>query len=123
MKMNNKGFTLVELLAVIVILVVISSIAIPTISSSLDRSKGKQTDAKIKLLVSAAELYVTDHRNSITFTDCYITTKKLIDEGYVDQDATKDSSNNDITGCVHYSNNTYDFEPGSCNSKNPKCIP
>ena len=121
MKLNNKGFTLVELLAVIVILVVISSIAIPTISSSLDRSKGKQTDAKKKLLISAAELYVTDHRNSIpTTANCYITTTQLKNEGYIDSDATLDSSNNTITGCIHYDNNQYNFTNSGCNGT--KCI-
>lgn len=41
-KLNNKGFTLIELLAVLVILIAIMSIAIPSISSSLDRTKEKQ---------------------------------------------------------------------------------
>ena len=84
MKLNNKGFTLVELLAVLVILIAISSIAIPTISSSLDRSKNKQTKAKEKLLLSAAELYVTDHRNNIN-DSCFISVQTLINEGYVDE--------------------------------------
>ena len=56
-KLNNKGFTLVELLAVLVILIAIMSIAIPSISSSLERSKSKQDTAKQKILESAAELY------------------------------------------------------------------
>ena len=84
MKLNNKGFTLVELLAVLVILIAISSIAIPTISSSLDRSKNKQTQSKNKLLISAAELYVTDHRNNIN-DNCFISVQTLINEGYVDE--------------------------------------
>ena len=79
-KLNNKGFTLVELLAVLVILVVIMSIAIPSISSSLERSKGKQEESKHKILESAAELYVTDHRNSITKSSCVITLETLLNE-------------------------------------------
>ena len=77
-KLNNKGFTLVELLAVLVILVAIMSIAIPSISSSLERSKGKQEESKHKILESAAELYVTDHRNSITKSSCVITLETLL---------------------------------------------
>ena len=79
--LNNKGFTLVELLAVLVILVAIMGIAIPTISSSLERTKEKQNKARHKVLESAAELYVTDNKNVIyrNLTDvyheekCYIT--------------------------------------------------
>lgn len=45
---NNKGFTLVELLGVIVILSIIMLIAIPNVSSMLERNKRDQyiTDAK-----------------------------------------------------------------------------
>ena len=38
-KLNKRGFTLIELLAVLVILVVIMAIAIPSITSSIERSK------------------------------------------------------------------------------------
>ena len=47
---NNKGFTLIELLAALVILTAIMSIAIPSISSSLERTKGKQDETKQKIL-------------------------------------------------------------------------
>ena len=105
-KLNNKGFTLVELLAVLVILVAIMSIAIPSISSSLERSKGKQEESKHKILESAAELYVTDHRNSIkNKNECTVTLATLYQENYIDTDATKDSDGNDLVldqTCVEY---------------------
>lgn len=64
-RLNQKGFTLVELLAVLVILVAIMGIAIPTISSSLERTKTKQNESRYKVLETAAEQYVTDHKNAI----------------------------------------------------------
>lgn len=64
-RLNQKGFTLVELLAVLVILVAIMGIAIPTISSSLERTKAKQNESRYKVLETAAEQYVTDHKNAI----------------------------------------------------------
>lgn len=57
-KMNRKGFTLIELLAVLVILVVIMAIAIPSVTSSIERSKDKEKTMKIKLIESEAELYI-----------------------------------------------------------------
>ncbi|MEE3343358.1 MAG: prepilin-type N-terminal cleavage/methylation domain-containing protein [Bacilli bacterium] len=93
MKLNNKGFSLIELLAVLVILIAIMSIAMPSISSSLERNKDKQTKAKKALIESAAELYVTDHKNEVSNNDC-ITIDTLINEGYLEDD--------EIKGCVKY---------------------
>ena len=116
MKLNNKGFTLVELLAVLVILIAISSIAIPTISSSLDRSKKKQYDSKVKLVVNAAELYVSDHRNNIT-GDCDIMVSDLIKDNYIEAD---DEIASDT--CIKYTYNTnsynYTSHASNCNSSN-----
>lgn len=66
MKLNKKGFTLVELLAVVVILLAISVIAISSISASIERSKAKQDAAKIEVILSYAKLYYDDHKNSET---------------------------------------------------------
>ena len=49
-KLNNRGFTLIEVLAVIVILVIIVAIAIPNISASLDRQTCKTIVNKTKLI-------------------------------------------------------------------------
>ena len=74
-KLNKKGFTLIELLAVLVILVVIMAIAIPSVTSSIERSKDKEKNMKIKLILSEAELYVD--RNGTT-NDITITIPNLI---------------------------------------------
>lgn len=109
-RLNNKGFTLVELLAVLVILIAIMSIAIPSISSSLERSKSKQNEARKKVLESAAELYVTDHKNKIT-SSCCLDLEKLVEEKYVDEDAIKDADGNQFSGGISYDkdNNTYKY--------------
>ena len=63
-KLNNKGFTLIEVLAVIVILVIIVSIAIPNISASLDRQSKTIIENKGELVASAAQFYVSDNRGT-----------------------------------------------------------
>ena len=65
-KMNRKGFTLIELLAVLVILVVIMAIAIPSVTSSIERSKQKEKNMKIKLIESEAELYIDRYSSTAT---------------------------------------------------------
>lgn len=64
-KKNNKGFTLIELLVVVVILLAISVMAISSISAAIERNKGKQNDAKIDVILSYAEIYFDDHKNSL----------------------------------------------------------
>ena len=114
-KLDNKGFTLVEVLAVLVILVVIMSIAIPNISSSLERSKGKQDTARIDVLEAYAELYVADNKNTIynnlknAGTDkCYIELNKL--EGYASEDELKDSDGNAFEGVIIFSRDNNDYQ-------------
>lgn len=101
-KINNKGFTLVELLAVLIIMIAIMAIAIPAITPALNRSKDKQNAQKIRLIESAAELYVSEHKNKIT-GNC-ISVDKLVSEGYIDEEAAKDADDHRFTGSVSVTN-------------------
>jgi type IV pilus assembly protein PilA len=55
---NNKGFTLVELLAVIVILAVILVIAIPNVMKVIDKAKLDVYKRNEDMLISAAQKYM-----------------------------------------------------------------
>ena len=55
--MNRKGFTLVELLAVIVILSSISLIAVSSISTSLMKREDKEINEQKQLARNAAKIY------------------------------------------------------------------
>ena len=59
--MNRKGFTLVELLVVIIILLAIMVIALPSISGTLDKSKTKDKERAKELIESAALMYANDN--------------------------------------------------------------
>ncbi len=112
--MNNKGFTLVELLAVLIILTVIMGVAIPSISSSLERTKVKQNKAKEEMLLSYAEEYVTDHKNAVysKSNPCYITIEMLSD--YLPEGGMKDADNEDIRGYILFTKpSTYVFNNGN----------
>ena len=97
-KINRKGFTLVELLVVIVILAVIMSIAIPSVTSSIERSKQKQKDSKIEMVLSAAELYVDRHKNLYSDNTTYtISMLQIICDGLLTKEQVKDPFNEDYT--------------------------
>jgi type IV pilus assembly protein PilA len=57
---EQKGFTLVELLAVIVILGIIAAIAIPAIGNVINNSKEKAQIQEGVQIINAAKYYVAD---------------------------------------------------------------
>lgn len=99
MKINKKGFTLVELLAVVVILLAISVIAVSSISAAIERNKVKQNDAKKEVIVSYAKLYYQSHRNSLGNNGCIsVNLLDLSDAEKVDVDGVE------FSGYVQYNN-------------------
>lgn len=63
--MKNKGFTLVELILVVVILGILSAIVIPGIMKSLSESRRDSGESIEKVLKENLELYNIDHKDDI----------------------------------------------------------
>lgn len=61
--MNKKGFTLVEILLVVVILGIISAITIPNIMESLSESKVEAGENVEKVLLENLKLYTKNNEN------------------------------------------------------------
>lgn len=64
-KISNKGFTLVELLAVIVIIGILLAVSITAIVHFIDRAKDEQKKNQEKTLAMAAENYLQDNRGQL----------------------------------------------------------
>jgi len=54
---NRKGFTMVELLAVIVILGILMAISIPAVSRWVNRSKNENLESQKQTLIMASKSY------------------------------------------------------------------
>lgn len=88
--MNNKGFTLIELIAIIIIVSVIMILSFSSLTNTLKRTQLKEIeDYKLKV-ATAAQIYVeTDLMryepfNSGTHID--ITIEELVNKGYLRND-------------------------------------
>ena len=67
---SSKGFTLIELMVVIVVVSILAAIAVPSYSSSV--RKARRTEARNALLDAASReerFFATNNRYSITATD------------------------------------------------------
>lgn len=129
---KRKGFTLAELLAVIVILGIITSITVPIVTDQIDKYKTKVCISQYDNILNAARSYVADHLTELGKSQT-ITLKTLNDGGYIDASNMKDPitkntisqdlkiiiekvgkkykyflSNNEDIGCKDDYNNFYD---------------
>ena len=95
-KMNNRGFTLIELIVTIALLALISTISVSVIGNIRGKHNVNSYYELLKNVESASKLYVTDNRynlksvgidikcpNNNTFT---ISLQKLVDSGYLTTD-------------------------------------
>lgn len=108
---NNKGLTLVELLAVIVIIGILSSLAVTAISKLLDRSTENYYKDQEDNIALAAQTYTNDNRNLLPFkttapdNTTTIGLCDLINNGYIK--TVKDKSGKKcISGCVKITKNS-----------------
>ena len=63
---NEKGLTLVELLAVIVILAIVAAIAVPAIGNVIENSRYKAAKADAITVLNAANIYFTEKSKETT---------------------------------------------------------
>ncbi|CEP66034.1 Type II secretion system protein G [Moorella glycerini] len=58
---DRKGFTLIELMVVVVIIGILAAIAVPQFMGQSDKAKISKAKADLKTIGSAIELYYTDN--------------------------------------------------------------
>ncbi|KJE26937.1 hypothetical protein LG52_365 [Geobacillus kaustophilus] len=93
---NERGLTLIELLAVIVILGIIAAIAIPAIGGLIDNSKKDAHVSNAQQMINAAKIAVTADKDLIPANGKYtlVTLKYLEDEGYLETVKDPDGGTN-----------------------------
>ena len=76
MNVNKKGFTIIELIMVIVIISILSLVLVPNIITFNNKNKIKSCESLEKNIISAAKIYVTNNKYDLGF-GCSETTKTI----------------------------------------------
>jgi len=117
---NERGLTLVELLAVIVILAIVAAIAVPAIGNVIDNSRYKALKADAINVIHAAQFYFMEHPTADKWQ--IVNVSDLVSGGYLDSagkilEADKEGQNANIqfiegtyyfnAHAIYYSNGKY----------------
>ena len=97
--MKNKGFTLAELLGVMVILSLISVITVPAVTESLNNYKTKLCNSQINEIISAARTWGNENVLLLPDNDgesYEVTLKTLSEYGYIDKKVNNPVTNEDF---------------------------
>lgn len=138
--MNKKGFTLIEILSVIVLISLLLGVGIAGINRISTNMKDKSYETKIRNIEQAAILYGQDNKTTLQSDDCKIDTKDvkckkisvygLIKEDYLDsEDYNKVEFNNPkdnksmLNNCIYIykKNNRVEayYTDSNCSGTNP----
>lgn len=111
-KKNNKGFTMVEILAVIVILGILAGVAVPLVYRYVDRSKKQSYETMEESIYDAARNYVMEENKFLatcnaagtSYSNIETADNMLVDFQYVENlvdpsDKSKRCSYN-VYGCM-----------------------
>lgn len=110
---NQKGLTLIEVLAVIVIIGIIAAIAVPNIANIISKSEQNADEQTETVIENAALLYLFNENPNIEDlekdgTSSILSVQALVDNGYLDA-VPKSQANGSTYSTVTV---TYDSEKG-----------
>lgn len=99
-KLKNKGFSMIELLAVVVILGIIGTIGVAGVTRLIKSAQQRHNLAQAKVFISSAQTFFSDNKSKLptkTLTTKQVSLKELVDSNYIEK-------------LVDYNKKEYDLE-------------
>lgn len=127
--MNKKGFTMVELLAVLILLGVVAIIAIPTVNRSIKNSREKARVAQEEIILDAAQSYASENTDLLPKKGITLfKVDDLLAMNYIDSSNSENIAESDYASMcvkVRYNSkyNQYQYQIADCSDNiNEDCF-
>ena len=107
---KNKGFTLIEILGVIIIIGILSLVIVPIFNGVMAKQKEKLYNQVVSQIEKAAGNYIETEEVNVNST--LLTLNKLYSDKYIESIPNDPRTNEEMIGCVfvNYRNNQYNYK-------------
>ena len=104
--MNKKGFTLIELSGVIVLIAILTALATIPINSIIKNAKKDLNEHQKKQIILSAQNWAIDNKDMLpkrggNTEDVKITIEQLYNGGYLDNEVVDLNNNNKVSKCSY----------------------
>ena len=110
--MNKKGFTLTELIAILVIISIVALIAVPAVVNSIKNNNHDSYNGVVNDIILASETYAANMGASIV----QVSVETLKQAGYLPADLKNPIDNTNFNGCVYVVNGDPIYKEETCST-------
>ena len=110
--MNKKGFTLTELIAILVIISIVALIAVPAVVNSIKNNNHDSYNGVVNDIILASETYAANMGASIV----QVSVETLKQSGYLSPDLKNPIDNSNFNGCVYVVNGDSIYKEETCST-------